>query len=193
MAQNNLKTIAASALLFLLALFALSCASRPPAASTYPLLQKTVQTADGALSGRIPAGWNSASSDTLPSGVAAWLVSDDRAAFMVIREINLDQPASQRVLQGGLDLLARLSIALRSDSTRPAAAVPVQSSVLNNVSVRSYEMTSGGEWRNVIVLMMKGRCYECEANVAKGTPEVTRRVAEAQKAFCGSLTTSSRE
>lgn len=190
MAQNKLKLIAAGALL---SLFLMSCASRPPAASAYPLLDKTVQTIGGAVSGRIPMGWTATASDTLPAGVEAWLISEDRGAFMALREINLDRPTSQRVRQEGLELLARLSAAFRADSGHAAAAMPVRLGVLGTTNVCSYELTVGAEWKNVIVLTLKGRYYECEANVAKGGPDVTRRVAEAQKAFCGSLTTSTRE
>ena len=193
MAQNRLKILAAPTLLLSAALIAFSCASRPPDASTYPLLATSVQTADGALIARIPMGWNSPPSDTLPSGVDAWLVSDDRAAFMALREINLDRPTGQRVRQEGLELLARLSIAFRSDSAHAAASVPVKASVLNDLKVCSYELATAGEWKSVIVMTLKGRFYECEANVAGGTAEVTRRVSEAQKAFCISLATLSRE
>ncbi len=193
MAQNRLKILAVPALVMSAALIAFSCASRPPAASTYPLLATSVQTADGAITGRIPMGWNSAFSDSLPLGVDAWLVSDDRAAFIALREINLDRPTGQRVRQEGLELLARLSIAFRSDSAHAAASVPVRESVLNDLKVCSYELSVGGEWKSVIVMTLKGRFYECEANVAGGTAGVTARVAEAQKAFCSSLATSSRE
>jgi hypothetical protein len=177
----------------LLGLVAFACATRPPEANTYPLLSATIQTADGMLAGRIPQGWASALTDTLPAGVDAWLISDDRSAFMALREINLDRQTSQRVREEGLELLARLSIALRADSARGTAAVPVRTSALNNVSVCSYELGGSGEWRNIIVLAVQGRYYECEANVAKGTPDLLRRVTDAQRAFCGSLTTLTRE
>jgi hypothetical protein len=190
-AQSNLKILAAAAFL---ALVAVSCASRPPEAGTYPLLEKTVETSNGAVIGRIPQGWSTAVSESLPSGVEAWLVSDDGGAFMALREINLDRPTSQRVREEGLELLARLSIAFRSDSARPTGAVSVRSTTLHSFNACSYELRAGAEWKSVFVMTIRGRYYECEANVAQASPERTSRVGEAQKAFCASLTsTSTRE
>jgi len=110
--------------------------------------------------------------------------------------IGLDRPDVLGVLSVGYlldDRRAAQFKALTGADIAFAMDGVVRASTLGKMNVCSYELSGGGEWRNVIVLAINGRYYECEANVAKGSPDVARRVEEAQRAFCGSLTTSSRE
>lgn len=185
MAQTKL-TFALAALLA--SLVALSCASRPPEPSAHPLLATSVRTADGALSGNIPVGWSSVASDTVPPGVAAWLVRDDRMAVIALREIVLDRQSAQRVREEGLTLVAKLSMAFRE-----AGAAPLAEYRLRELPVCSFETNAGGERRSVVVFGIRGRYYECEAASKDASQEAVRSAAEAQRAFLSSLTTSNRE
>lgn len=189
MRRNNLTRAAIAAALSLLAF---ACASRPPAAPSYPLSNEIVRSADGGLLARLPQGWSSGGHDTLPPGVAAWLVSEDRSGVIALRELSLDRLTTQRVRQEGLTLLARLSFAFRTDSAHPAEKVPLTEYSLGETKVCAYELVAGGAWKSVLVTGMGGKYYECEATTANRAPEATRRLAEAQRAFLGSLAISIR-
>lgn len=189
MTQNSLTYALA---VFLGSLASLSCASRPPVVSTYPLLEERVWVADGTVAANIPRGWSSAANDTLPPGVAAWLVSDDHSGMIALRELILDRLTSQRVREEGIELVARLSLAFRADSVRASSTVRFSEYLLRDMNVCGYELTSGGEWRSIIVVGVKGRYYECEAS-SSSRPGGRRTISEAQQAFLSSLTTSIRE
>jgi hypothetical protein len=186
--RNNLATAACAALL---SLAAFACASRPPDAPGYPLSDEIVRTVDGALLARVPRGWTSAGGE-VPPGVAAVLVSDDRSALIVLRELSLDVVTGERVRREGLGLLARLSLAFRADSARPAPNVPVTEYRLGQTDVCAFELIVGSAWKSVVVAGFGGRYYECEASAPASALEAARPVAGAQKAFLASLTTSIR-
>jgi hypothetical protein len=151
-----------------------------------------VTSADGALAARAPEGWTSGPRETMPAGVAAWLVSADGGAVIALREISLDRLAGQRVRKEGLSLLARLSLSFRTDSARSAENVSFAEYRLGENDVCSYEVVTGGGWNHVIVAVIGGRCYECEASSAHPGPEAVGRIVDAQEAFVANLTTSIR-
>lgn len=141
------------------------------------------------LTGRIPAGWYSATEDSLGTGASIILISDNTDAVLSIKEIIPDLLTSQRVERDGLALLANVGFSSRRE-TGGAAKTEPREFELRGVKYCGYEL-SGAETRaRVVLFRARGKYYECEARGGRRglSGETYNNLFTAQQSFLGSLT-----
>jgi hypothetical protein len=176
-----------SGILFL-SLLLCSCASRSPLIVTYPLLETTIRSQDGVFTGQVPRGWRAPGGDTIPEGSTVWLLREDIAAALAVKEINLDRASTQKIKEKGLRLLAELSLSFREDVNSGARKPSISEFDLNEKKCFGYELRGAEkEWKSVVVFALKSRYYECEAFANSSAPDDTKTVLSAQQAFVSSL------
>jgi hypothetical protein len=176
-----------SGILFL-PLLLCSCASRAPLIVTYPLLETMVRSQDGVFTGQVPRGWRTSGGDTIPEGAVTWLLREDIAAALAVKEINLDRVSTQKVKEQGLHLLAELSLSFRGDMNATAKKPLISEFILNEKKCFGYELKNGSNgWKSIIVFSLKSRYYECEAVLNIESAEAAKAVLAAQQAFLSSL------
>ncbi len=147
-----------------------------------------VRSQDGVFTGQVPRGWYAPGGDTIPEGAVTWLLREDIAAAVAVKEINLDRPSAQKVKEQGLRLLAELSLSFREDMNAPAGKPSISEFNLNEKKCFGYELKdSGNGWKSIIVFSLKSRYYECEAVSDNVSAEAAKTVFAAQQAFLSSL------
>lgn len=152
-------SLAAVILLSLLA----SCAGTSPYTQDYPLTEQSFVSRSGLLHGRVPQGWFTSSEDTLAPALELWLLREDLAASVTLREFRLDPFAESTVDRGGLILLAEISLALRpSPGTDTVITTPACFTAAGH-DWCGYELVEDGIPRRVVVFTRGGRYYECVA------------------------------
>lgn len=179
------RNLAAVLLAFILA----SCAASLPYAIDYPLTRESFRSRDGVLSARVPEGWFSTTSDTLAPSLVAWLIRDDFAATLAVRELKLDRLAASRVEKEGMRLLALISAGMQQEGAK-ASSPEFREFELRGTKFCGYETGGGIVRKRVVVFSARGKFYECEAQPVKGTwtSADVARVFTAQQTLLWSMT-----
>ena len=176
---------------FALAAFLLaSCAASLPYSTDYPLTDRTFMSRNGIFSGKVPRGWFSSAEDSIAPALEAWLIRDDFAATLSVKELKLDRTSAREVAERGLQLLAQLSFAMqRGISDKASMIVEPREFEMGGIKYCSYEVSDTGKRKRVVVFSGKGRYFECEAMAVKGilSPEEIVRMFTAQQTLLSSL------
>ncbi|MBI4548073.1 MAG: hypothetical protein HY707_08840 [Ignavibacteriae bacterium] len=154
-------------------LMMIACGASVPYRVDYPLTKKEFYSRDSIFSGRIPQGWFSSDDEELASAHVVWLIRDDFSATLAFKELKLDELSKKRVNDEGLILLARLSFSLQqSNPLFKTKEIELHEFEVNSKKFCGYEMNFTGALKRVIVFEAKGKFYECEARIVKGSPSL---------------------
>ena len=142
------------------------CATPGPAAASAPppayLLSR-----DGAIHYRLPAGWFDVTPDTLSADRAVFLVRDDYAGSLTVRQLHLSSVDNADLGGEGLLQVARLTAALET-SGKPGMLVrgPERYPAPGREAV-SYDVEYGpsGDRTRTVLLAADGRLYALTALV----------------------------
>jgi hypothetical protein len=184
--NSRLKQLSA----VLCALVLASCAASLPYSADYPLTDQTFRSRNGIFSGRVPRGWFSSAEDSIAPALEAWLIKDDLSSTLAVKELKLDQTSAHEVGEKGLQLLAQISFAMqRGISGKASMTAEPRDFEMREKKFCSYEVSDGGKRKRVVVFSGKGRYFECEAMVVKGSlsPEEILRMFTAQQTMLSSL------
>lgn len=152
------------AVFLLLAL--VSCSASIPYSTDYPLTEQTFHSRDGIFSGKVPQGWFASVDDTSGISLIVWLLQEDLSTAITIKELKLDRLTSQRVKKEGLELLANISAGFQFEN-HPRVDINTQEFTIGSKTFCSYEIASGNGLKRIVVFSVKGKYYECEAQVLK--------------------------
>ncbi len=176
--------------ILLLSLLFVSCASKLPYSYDYPLTNETFFSRDGSFYGLVPQGWFASTGDSLAPALSAWLVKEDFSAVLTLRELQLDQLSSKRVEKEGLELLARISMAMHhSDSSMTEIVVLPKEYSMHDRRFCGYEVHNGDRQERIVVFSAGGKYYESEAIPLKGQwqQDDTMKLFTAQQALLFSI------
>jgi hypothetical protein len=170
-------------------LFCGGCATPGPASSSNPPPSYFVSR-DGAIRYRLPAGWFDVTPDTLSADRAVFLVRDDYAGSLTVRQVHIRAVDKADLGGEGLLQVAKLTAALETSSkpgmlTREPDRYPV-----NGREAVSYdvEYNGSGDRTRTVLLAVDGRLYALSALV-NGTapPGAVREIFGVLQAFIVSL------
>jgi hypothetical protein len=147
------------------------CAAPAPAVSTAassPLLSR-----DRALLYRIPAGWFDVTSDTLAADCVAWLVREDYAGTLTVRQVHMQAVTSADLSGEGLLQVARLTAALETSSKPGMLARGPDRIEVNGKNAVSYdvEYSGSGDRTRTVLLVSPGKVYAVTALVNGTAPQ----------------------
>ncbi len=174
-------------LLLLLALFLWSCGSSIPYKDDYPMLANRFTAANGLFSGSVPQGWI-VSDDSIAPGLACWLLREDFAASIAMRELHPDKLSRERISHDGLKLLAAISAGFHEDA--PVTMEP-QEFEIRGRKYCSYEIGKSVNRKRLVLFESGGRYFECEAGAVKGEwrPSEINTLFSIQQSVLSSITT----
>lgn len=154
-----------------LSLFVMACASTPRVSES--LFNKEHLTSrNGMLRYRLPTGWLNVTNDSIPSSSEIWVVRNDFAATLSVREVVIDAGTRSETRRAGMNRVAELMLALVSGEGGITVVTPPAESSLNGRRVSTYEYTSDGPGDRVhIILMDTGtKVYEVRMLMTKRIP-----------------------
>ena len=152
-------------------LFCDGCATPGPAATSAPAPSYLVSR-DGAIRYRPPPGWFDVTPDTLSADRTVWLMRDDYAGSLTVRQVHLR--AFDRADLGGEGLLqlAKLTAALETSNKPGILAREPDRYYVNGVEAVSYdvEYSGSGDRMRTVLLTADGRVYALTALVNGTAP-----------------------
>jgi hypothetical protein len=144
----------------------------PPPGGTTAAPESYAVSRDGMIRYKLPAGWFDAAADTLAADRAVWLVRDDFAGSLTIRQVHLRAVDTGDLGGEGLLQVAKLTAALES-STKPGivAREPDRTEVGGREGV-SYDLEyrGSGDRTRTVLLNSAGRIYAVTALVNGSAP-----------------------
>ena len=153
------------------ALFCGGCATPGPAAASAPAPSYSLSR-DGGIRYRLPAGWFDVTSDTLSADRSVWLVRDDYAGSLTVRQVHVR--AVERADLGGEGLLqvAKLTAVLETSSKPGTIAQEPDRYRVNGREGVSYdvEYSGSGDRTRTVLLAVDGRVYAFTALVNGTAP-----------------------
>ena len=156
---------------FCAALLCGGCATPGPAASSAPPTAYLLSR-DGAIHYRLPAGWFDVMPDTLSADRAVFLVRDDYAGSLTVRQLHIRSVDNADLGGEGLLQVARLTAALET-SGKPGMLVrgPDRYPVNGREAV-SYDVgySGSGDRTRTVLLAADGRLYALTALVNGTAP-----------------------
>jgi len=137
-----------------LSLLIMACAST----SRVPDFSKEYYTSrNGQLRYKLPIGWLNATNDSLSSSAVVWLVRNDFAATLSVKEVVIDAETRHEVQRTGLKRVAELTLALASGERGGSVVDPPQMTSLGGRTACAYEyMTSHPNDRIRVILIDTG-------------------------------------
>jgi hypothetical protein len=147
------------------------CATPGPAAASAPPPPYFVSR-DGAIRYRLPQGWFDVTPDTLSADRAVFLVRDDYAGSLTVRQVHL-RAIDRTGLQGeGLLQVAKLTAALETSSKPGMLAREPDRYPVNGREAVSYdvEYSGSGDRTRTVLLAADGRLYALTALVNGTAP-----------------------
>jgi hypothetical protein len=154
--------------------------------SDYPLGPENFISRDGILQYRIPAGWSDASNDAQSPLTVVWLVRNDYAATISVREVRLDPAARYDVRRAGIKKVAHLSLALSTGSLLRSPHI----FAFGNTDFCAYEIMNPSTLDTIRVVLFDtgSKVYEVSALLQGGTKQGTAEAVFAvQQSFVQSL------
>jgi hypothetical protein len=170
-------------------LFCAGCATPGPAAASAPPPSYFLSR-DGAIHYRLPAGWFDVTPDTLSADRVVFLVRDDYAGSLTVRQLHTR--AVDRADLGGEGLLqvAKLTAALETSSKPGMLAREPDRYPVNGREAVSYdvEYSGSGDRTRTVLLAADGRIYALTALV-NGTapPGAVREIFGVLQTFIAAL------
>lgn len=168
-----------------------ACVPPPPAAAPAAPVPYAVSR-DGTIRYRLPAGWFDAAADSVAADRAVWLVRDDYAGSLTVRQVHVR--ALERGDLGGEGLLqvAKLTAALET-SSKPGIVTrePGRTDIGGREAVTyDLEYNGSGDMTRTVVLASDGRIYAVTALV-NGTArqEAGKEILAALQTFLEALRT----
>jgi hypothetical protein len=138
--KTHLKQVSIIAILFLA-----GCSS-VPYDSNYPMTDEVVKSLNEDVRIKVPKGWFATTDETNAPNLLVWLVREDYGATMAISEIKADANTRRQLERRGLEALASISFALKSERARGKAEMVVEPKEfdINGKKFCSYEYSSDG-------------------------------------------------
>jgi hypothetical protein len=109
-----------STLSILSLLFLAGCSSVPYEAN-YPMTDEVVKSLNEDVQIRVPKGWFATTDESNAPNLLVWLVREDYGATMAISEIKADARTRRQLERRGLEALAEVSFALKSERAKGKA------------------------------------------------------------------------
>jgi hypothetical protein len=139
------------------------CSTTRPS-SEVPTPASYLSSRNGLIFYRLPAGWFDATADFQSSRILLWLMRNDYAGSIVIKEVTLDAAAREGMERHRLLRLAQLTMSLATASTGATVVREPDVMKLNGKLVCSYEtMTSEHDTTRVLLLDTGSRVLEVRA------------------------------
>ena len=147
------------------------CATPGPAAASAPA-PSYLLSRDGAIRYRPLPGWFDVTSDTLSADRAVWLVRDDYAGSLTVRQVHLRAVDRADLGGEGLLQLAKLTAALETSSKPGILVREPDRYYVNGVEAVSYdvEYSGSGDRMRTVLLTADGRVYALTALVNGTAP-----------------------
>jgi hypothetical protein len=101
------------------------CASVPYEAN-YPMTDEVVKSLNEDIQIKVPKGWFATTDESNAPNLLVWLVREDYAATMAISEIKADANTHRQLNRKGLEALAEISFALKSERAKGKAEMVVK-------------------------------------------------------------------
>ncbi|HEX7573113.1 MAG TPA: hypothetical protein VF514_08455 [Bacteroidota bacterium] len=170
-------------------LFCGGCATPGPAAASV-LSPPYLVSRDGAIRYRLPAGWFDVTPDTLSVDRAVFLVRDDYAGSLTVRQVHIRAVDKADLGGEGLLEVAKLTAALETSSKPGMLAREPERYPVNGREAVSYdvEYSGSGDRTRTVLLAVDGRLYALTALV-NGTapPGAVREIFGVLQTFIASL------
>ncbi len=151
---------------FILFIFFFACTASFHYSYDYPLSSEYVSTKDGSLSAFIPQGWFVPNDNAQSPNYLFWLLKEDYSSSIIVEEIILDSATVMKIQQGGLILVANISLAFKSEISQDfKLSRKPEIFKMGNKNYCAYEYFS--DWTSkkirVIIFEINNRYYECSA------------------------------
>jgi hypothetical protein len=132
-------------ILIISSIFLAGCSSVPYEAN-YPMTEEVVRSLNDDLQLRVPKGWFATTDENNAPNLLVWLVREDYGATMAISEIKADAAARKQLTRKGLEALAEMSFALKSERAKGKAELVVKPKEfkLDGRKYCSYEYSTDG-------------------------------------------------
>ena len=165
----------------------MACASAPHI-SEFRFTQEYRTSRNGRLHYKLPADWLNATNDSLSSHSTIWLVRNDFAATLSVKEVIIDVETRHELQQTGLKRIAELMLALVSGERGVSVVNSPQLVSLGNTTGCTYEYMTGHPSDRVhVVLIDTGtNAYEVSMVMTEKAGSTADLVA-LQEAFVRSL------
>jgi hypothetical protein len=127
------------------AFFLAGCAS-VPYESNYPMTDEVVKSLNEDLQVNVPKGWFATTDESNAPNLLLWLVREDYGATMAISEIKAEASTRKQLERRGLEALAEVSFALKSERAKAKAEMVVKPKEfkINGRKFCSYEYSTDG-------------------------------------------------
>ncbi len=127
------------------ALLFAGCAS-VPYDSNYPMTEEVVKSLNDDVQLRVPKGWFATTDETNAPNLLVWLVREDYGATMAVSEIKGDANTRKQIDRKGLEALAAVSFALKSERAKGKAELVTKPKEfkVNGREYCSYEYSTDG-------------------------------------------------
>jgi hypothetical protein len=102
----------------ILSLFFLAGCSSVPYEANYPMTDEVVKSLNEDVQIRVPKGWFATTDESNAPNLLVWLVREDYGATMAISEIKADAMTRKQLERRGLEALANVSFALKSERAK---------------------------------------------------------------------------
>jgi hypothetical protein len=128
----------------IIAILLLAGCSSVPYNSDYPMTDEVMKSLNEDVRIKVPKGWFATTDETNAPNLLVWLVREDYGATMAISEIKADAGTRRQLERRGLEALAEVSFALKSERATGKAEIiakPREFKV-DNRKFCSYEYTT---------------------------------------------------
>jgi hypothetical protein len=152
------------------------CATPIPASAPASPLPYLISR-DGALRYRLPQGWFDAPADTLADDRCVWLVRDDYAGSLTVREVHM-RAVEKTDLEGeGLLQVAKLTAALETARKPGILRREPDRSRINGRNTVTYDVdySGSGDRTRTVLLASEGRVFAVTALVNGAAPQGTEK------------------
>jgi len=102
----------------ILTIFFLAGCSSVPYEANYPMTDEVVKSLNDDVQIRVPKGWFATTDESNAPNLLVWLVREDYGATMAISEIKAEASTRKQLEQQGLEALAEVSFALKSERAK---------------------------------------------------------------------------
>jgi hypothetical protein len=166
-----LLTVPCLWVLLCVGLFCGGCTATGPAAASGPPPAYSLSR-DGAIRYRLPAGWFDVTPDTLAADQAVWLVRDDYAGSLTVRQVHIRAVDKADLGGEGLLQVAKLTAALETSRKPGILAREPDRTQVNGRDAVSYdvEYSGSGDRTRTVLLTVEGRLYAVTALVNGSAP-----------------------
>jgi len=102
-------------------LFVLAGCASVPYEANYPMTDEVVKSLNEDVQIKVPKGWFATTDESNAPNLLVWLVREDYGATMAISEIKADAGTRKQLERRGLEALAEVSFALKSERAKGKA------------------------------------------------------------------------